>query len=104
MKTRFSAEWKTIKKDLVRTARRVGYQKVQILRKKNSPEALVKLVNGSSIRKIRCQTFPHHEDNVRAIGLSLEYQRRIRDEYGAELVRESARAVEPDRRLSDGSV
>jgi len=104
MKRRFNVTLETIRKDLDRTAKKLGYSGVQLLKSKSGSEGAVKLL-GSKPKTLKCSTFNCHDDNWRAIGLTLEYQRRIREEYGAEMVRQTAGVVIPEaRQLTSSSL
>lgn len=94
MKRRFNVDIATIRRDLERTARRLGYDRVWLLGSKTGPGAQVRLCRESNTRTVTCAKFGNRDDNLRAIGLTLEYQRRIRDDYGAEVLRTAAAAAE----------
>ena len=105
MKRRFNVDIARIRQDLERTADRLGYHRVVLLRAKDGVGAQVKLI-GSQTKVLGCSRFDNSDDNLRAIGLTLEYQRRIREEYGAELVKAAADVVTvpASRQLSRPSV
>jgi hypothetical protein len=98
MKRRFNVDISRIRTDLERTAEKLGFKKVTLLRAKDGRGALVRLT-GSTVKNLSCRRFDNSDDNLRAIGLTLEYQRRIREEYGAELVKAAAAVVLPNSGL-----
>ena len=99
MKYRFNVGVARIKADLERTAAKLGCKVV--LMKGHRGEGMVKLGN----KRLVCKKFGRYEDNLRAIGLTLEYQRRISEDYGVELARAAMEVVVSERlRLIAGAV
>lgn len=98
MKYRFNVSLARIRSDLERTSKKLGYEQVRLLQGKDG-SGMVELLDSQRQRKLVCRRFANPHDNLRAIGLTLEYQRRISEDYGAEIVKEAAAMVAENRGL-----
>lgn len=84
MKRRFSAQDSTIKKDLRNTMTKIGATSLKISQDEFSGEVEVIFDRNGKRYTKKCSRWEHSSDNLRAVGLSIEYLYRAVEIYGVE--------------------